>query len=144
MKLLDKDGDYYNYITKTFPSLSMEKHKVGIFDGPQIRKLMQNQTFTACITVSERAAWCLHVSVLQEFPDNTKTRNYWNLVDVMIQNFQALGATMTIKLHYLLSYLDYFPENLGDASKEQEDRFHQDIRTMKLSHDGRLLLDTDP
>ena len=40
----------------------MEKLKAGIFDGPQIRKLMQNQTFTACMTMAERAAYCLYVS----------------------------------------------------------------------------------
>ena len=38
----------------------MEKLKAGIFDGPQIRKLMQNQTFTACMTMAERAAYCLY------------------------------------------------------------------------------------
>ena len=55
---LDKDGDCFNYIAKTFPGHSMEKLKAGIFDGPQIRKLMQDQTFTARMAVAERAAWC--------------------------------------------------------------------------------------
>ena len=51
-----KDGDCFNYIAKIFPGLSMEELKAGIFDGPQIRKLMHNQTFTARMTVAERAA----------------------------------------------------------------------------------------
>ena len=38
---------------------------------------------------------------------------------------------MNIKLHYLHSYLNRFPENCGDYSEEQGKRFHQDIRTMK-------------
>ena len=42
VKAFDKDGDCYN-IAKTFPGLSMEKLKAGIFDGPQIRKLMQDR-----------------------------------------------------------------------------------------------------
>ena len=46
----------------------------------------------------------------------------------MLRNFQALGARMSIKLHYLFSHLDYFPENLGDVSEEQGVRFHQDIK----------------
>ena len=83
--------------------------KAGIFDGPQIRKLMQDQTFTARMTVTERAAWCSYVSVIQQFLGNTKASNYQNLVDVMLQNIQALGARMSIKLHYLFSPLDYFP-----------------------------------
>ena len=72
MKALDKDGNCLNYIAKTFPCLSMEKLKAGIVDGPQIRKLMQDQTFTARMTVAERAAWCSNVSVIREFLGNTK------------------------------------------------------------------------
>ena len=118
MKALDKDGGCFNYIAKTFPGFSIEKLKAGIFDGPQIRKLMQDQTFTVRVTVADRAAWCSYASVMREFLGNTKASNYRNLVDVMLQNFQALGARMSIKFHYLLSHLDYFPENFGDVSEE--------------------------
>ena len=107
----------------SFPGLSVEKLKAGIFNGSQIRKLMQDQTFTVCMV--ERVAWCSYVSVLREFLGNTKASNYRNLVDVMLQNFQALGARMSIKLHYLFSHLDYFPENFGDVSEEQGKRLHQ-------------------
>ena len=58
-------------------------------------------------------------------------------MDVMLQNFEALSARMSIKLHSLFSHLDYFPENLGDVSKEQGERFHQDIRTMEERYQGR-------
>ena len=87
VKALGKDGDCFNYIAKTFPGLSMEKFKAGILDEPQIRKLMQDQTFTVCMTVAERVAWCSYVSVIREFLGNTKASNYQNLVDVMLQNF---------------------------------------------------------
>ena len=136
-KALDKDGDCFNYIAKIFPGLSMEKLNAGIFDGPQIRKLMQDQTFAARMTVAERAAWCSYVSVIREFLDNPNTSNYRSLVYVMLQNFQTLVAKMSVKLHYLFSHLDYFPENLGDVSEEQEERFHQDIRRMEEKHQGR-------
>ena len=61
VKALDEEGDCFNYIAKTFLGLSMEKLKAGIFDGSQIRKLMQDRTFTACMTVAERAAWSSYV-----------------------------------------------------------------------------------
>ena len=79
---------------------------------------MQDQTFPACMTVAERAAWCSYLSVIREFLGNTKASNYRNLVNVMIQNFQALGARISIKLHYPFSHLDYIPENLDDISEE--------------------------
>ena len=65
-----------------------------------------------------------------------KTGNYRNLVNVMFQNFQALGAGMSIKLHYLFSHQDYLQENLGDVSEEQEERFHRDIKTMEERYQG--------
>ena len=66
VKALDKDSDCFliPYTAKTFPGLSMEKLKSGIFDGPEICKLIQNQTFTAPMTVAERAACCSYVSVI--------------------------------------------------------------------------------
>ena len=43
VKALDKDGDCFQYICKSFPSLSNGKLKDGIFDGPQIRQLIRDQ-----------------------------------------------------------------------------------------------------
>ena len=119
VKALDKHGSCFNYIVKKFPSPSMEKLKSGIFDGPQIRKLIQDQAFTSHMAALEIVAWCSNVSEVRKFLDNTKASNYQHLVDLMLRNFQALGARMSIKLHYLFSYLDYFPANLGDVSEEQ-------------------------
>ena len=65
----------------------MEKLKESIFNGPQIRKLMQDQTFISRKTVDERAAWCSYVSVIRNFLVNTNASNYQNFVDVMLQNF---------------------------------------------------------
>ena len=104
VKALDKDDDCFNCIAKTFSGLSWKNF--GILDELQIRKLMQDQTFTTRMTVAERAAWCSYVSVIQKFLGNTKASKYWNIVDVMLQNFQAFGARMSIKLHYLFSHLD--------------------------------------
>jgi len=43
-----------------------------------------------------------------------------------------MGAIMCIKLHFLCSHLDHFPENRGDLSDEQGERFHQDISEMEV------------
>ena len=137
VKTLNKHGSCFNYILQKFLGLSMEKLKARIFDGPQIRKLIQDQAFTSCRTAVESAAWCSCVSVVREFLGNTKASNYQYLVDLKLRNFQALGARMSIKLHYLFSHLDYFSENLGNVSKEQGERFHQDINIMEERYQGR-------
>ena len=61
VKALDKDCECFNYIAKTFPGLSKKKLKADIFDALKICKVMQDQTFTAHVTVAERAAWCSYV-----------------------------------------------------------------------------------
>ena len=54
----------------------MEKMKSGIFDGPQIRKLIQDQAFTSHMTAVESAAWCSYVSEVREFLGHSKASNY--------------------------------------------------------------------
>ncbi|GBP38810.1 hypothetical protein EVAR_33561_1 [Eumeta japonica] len=51
-------------------------------------------------------------------------------------NTSITKFNISIKLHYLHSHLDYIPENLGDLSEEEGDRFHQDIRTMEERYLG--------
>ena len=38
---------------------------------------------------------------------------------------------MSVKLHCLHSHLEYFPDNLGDYSEVQGERFHQDLNVIK-------------
>ena len=55
----------------------------------------------------------------------------------MLGNFRILGINISIKVHFIHSHLDQFPENLGDLSDEQGERFHQDIKTMEERYQGR-------
>ena len=72
VKALDKHGSCFNYIVQKFPGFSMENLKGGIFDGPQICKLIQDQAFTSYMTAVESTAWCSYVSVVRELLGNTK------------------------------------------------------------------------
>ena len=44
---------------------------------------------------------------------------------------------MSVKLHFLLSHLDFFPKNLGVVSEEQGERFYQDIKDIERRYQGR-------
>jgi hypothetical protein len=44
---------------------------------------------------------------------------------------------MSLKVHFLNSHLDCFPENLGAVSDEQGERFHQVIKEMETRYQGR-------
>ena len=56
VKALEKSGNCFLYITREFPGLTSEKITVGIFDGPQIRLLINDENFMRHMTIVESAA----------------------------------------------------------------------------------------
>jgi hypothetical protein len=44
---------------------------------------------------------------------------------------------MSLKVHFLDSHLDFFPENLGAVSDEHGERFHQGIYNMEMWYQGK-------
>jgi hypothetical protein len=55
----------------------------------------------------------------------------------MLENFKKLGCSVSLKVHFLMCHLDYFPENLGAVSEKHGERFHQDIKQMEFRYQGR-------
>ena len=135
VKVLSEEG--MQFLTQKFPALSEAKLHAGIFVGPQIRELLRDQKFIQHLTEEEKAAWCSFRDVVQQFLGNHKAEKYEEIVETMLYNFRRLGARMSIKMHFLHSHLDYFPENLGALSEEQGERFHQDICEMERRYQGR-------
>ena len=81
----------------------------------------------------ELASWLSFVKVLQSFLVNRKADNHKDIVQKLLDNFQALGINMSRKVYFLHSHLDRLPENLV----EQVERFHQDIKVMEERYQGR-------
>ena len=77
------------------------------------------------------------VLVVKNFLGNNKASNYEELITNMLYVFKSLGCNMSIKMHYLFSHIDRFPENLGTMSDEQGERFHQEIKEMETRYQGR-------
>ena len=137
VKALNKEGTCFQYICKTFPGLTIEKLKAGVFHGPDIRKLIQDENFVTSMNQLQSKTWRSFVAVTQNFLGNKRSDDYVALVENMLNNYRDIGANMSIKVHFLHSHLDRFPENCGDVSDEQGERFHQDIKEMKERYQGR-------
>ena len=137
VKVLDRNGDCFRYIRSRFPGTSYEKVRAGIFDGPQIRTLIRDPAFVLHVTVVESATWCSYVSVVKESLGKMKADCYQDIVKQMLTNFQAPGARMSIKIHYLFSHLGRFPENLGEVSEKQGERFYRAIKNMEMRYQGQ-------
>lgn len=138
VKAMDKNGKGFQYIRGKFPGLSDAKVKEGIFVGPQIRKLLKDQNFEENLSALELSAWRAFTSVVEGFLGNNKAENYKELVRGLLDSFEKLGCRMSLKIHFLHSHLDFFPENLGAVSDEQGERFHQEILTMEHRYQGRM------
>ena len=77
----------------------------------------------------EVTAWLSFVDVMKNFLGNKKAGNHEDLVGNML--FHDLGCKMSIKMHFLFSHLDKFPDNLGAVSDKQGGRFHQDLMAVE-------------
>ena len=137
VKALDKDDECFKYIGRSFPGLSIEKPKARIFDGLDIRKLMQDEIFILSMNPLEADAWWGFVGVVQNFLGNRRAANFEEVVQNMLDAYQNLGANISIKAHFLHNHLDRFPANCGDVSDEQGERFHQDFKEKETRYQGR-------
>ena len=111
--------------------------KGGIFDGPQVCQLIRDLEFEKLMTNLELEAWKAIVLVVKNVLSNNRASNHEELITNMLYAFKNLECNMSIKMHYLFSHMDWFPENLGAMSDEQRERFHQDIKEMETRYQGR-------
>jgi len=71
----------------------------------------------------ESCAWSAFVETVKNFLGKRKAVNCKGIVAKLLITLRDMGANMSIKLHFLYSYLDHFSENLGDLSDEQGEHF---------------------
>ena len=133
-KELNKEGDYFRYLENKFPSISDAKLKLEIFDSPQFRILLNYGKFTDSMNDREKTVSISFKQVAENFLGNFKSDNYKKIVKNILQKFKEQGCLMSVKLYFLQSHLEHFPQNLGDNSEEQGERFHQDIKKMKRNY----------
>ncbi|UYV80851.1 hypothetical protein LAZ67_19001986 [Cordylochernes scorpioides] len=113
VKAMDRHASGFAYLKQKISSISEAKIKEGIFVGPQIRELQQDGNFQNSLNEVEAAAWNSFRNVCKNFLGS------------------ALGCNMSLKIHFLHSHLDFFPDNLGAVSDEHGERFHQAISSME-------------
>jgi len=137
VKGMDKTGCGFKYVRNKFPNLSDAEIKEGIFIGPQIRELMPDKQFDEDLNETERNAWLSFKRICKDFLGNHKAVNYQDVVQDLLTLYKAMGCNMSLKIHFLESHLDFFPENLGEVSDEHGERFHQDILAMEKQYQGK-------
>ncbi|UYV78687.1 hypothetical protein LAZ67_16002391, partial [Cordylochernes scorpioides] len=128
---MDRNASRFAYLKQKCSSKSDAKIKEGIFVGPQIRELLQDRNFQNSLNKVEAAAWNSFRNVFKNFLGSVKVENYRDIVNDLLLSYKALGCNMSLKIHFLHSHLDFFPDNLGAVSDEHGERVHQYISSME-------------
>ena len=139
VKSMVKIGCGFEYVRNKFPNVTDAKIKEGICIGPQIGELMQNKQFDEGLNETERNAWLSFKRICKDFLRNHKAANYQNVVQDLLTSHKAIGCNMSLKIHFLESHLDFYPEDLGEVSDEHGERFHQNIMAMEKGYKGKWL-----
>ena len=105
--------------------------------GPQIRSLMHDEKFEELLNPLEKVACQAFKKVTHSFLGNRKAENYHDIVNDLITSYKNLGCNMSLKVHFLHSHLDFFPENLGAVSDEHGEHFHQEISAMEKRYQDK-------
>ena len=130
VKVMNQEEAAFTYLWEKFPRLSEAKLKEGIFIGPQIRDIIKDEYFDKLLQGDEKTAWDSFKVVVRVVLGNRGAQNYEELVKNRLQSYQKLGCNMSLKICFLHSHLDFFPENCGAVSDQHGERFHQDVSSM--------------
>ena len=137
VKALHKNGATFQHLSTVFAGLSAAKLKEGIFVGPQIREVLKDIDFEELLNLKELRAWEAFKSVCCGFLGNTRIPDYQACIEKLLKSYEDMGCRISLKIHFLHSYLNFFPPNLGAVSAEHGERFHQDITKMKSNYQSK-------
>jgi len=98
-----------------------------IFVGPKIIQLFEDQNFGTKLNSRKRRAWKVFENVCRKFRGSEKAENLSETVQKLISPCLAMGCNMSLKLHFLHSLLNFFPDNIGAVSDEYDERFSRVI-----------------
>ena len=107
---MSQEETAFTYLREKFPRLSEAKLKESIFIGSQIRELVKDKYFHKLLEGDEKVAWDSFKFVAKGFLGNRRAQNYEEHVNKLLQSYQRLGCNMSLKIHFLHSHLDFFPQ----------------------------------
>jgi len=84
VKAMNQEEAAFNYIREKFPRLSGAKSKEGVFIGPQIRDLIEDEYFEQLLQGDKKAAWDRFKFVVKGFLGNRRAENYDELVTILL------------------------------------------------------------
>ena len=107
--------------------------KEGIFVF-QIGEVFKDVNFKTALDEMELPGWNAFYWISHNFMGNKMAMDYKDGIKNLLKFYLAMGCCMLLKVHFLTSHLDFFPENHGMVSDEHGERFQQDISAMEKQY----------
>lgn len=139
IKSVQNNEDLFEYLQSLMPHVSKAKHIDGILVGPDVRKLISDQTFYNFLDDEQAAAWESFVIFCNDFLcSSNRPVNYRELADNLKVSFGHLKKNMSLKVHLATQHIEYFRTNCSMYSEQQGERFHQDFKRIieRFKHVG--------
>jgi len=77
---MDEESEGFDYLRQKSPKIREAKKKDGIFVGPQITQLFEDQEFNTKLHSTDRRGWKAFEKVCSNFTGNEKAENYCETV----------------------------------------------------------------
>jgi hypothetical protein len=87
--------------------------------------IKSEKSFVETLTGTEWEAWESFAWVCVNLLRRKKS-DFRDGIQKLLNAHMEMGCRMSLKVHFLHSHLDSFPENLGEVSNEQGECSHQD------------------
>lgn len=134
---MDLEFEPIKRLREMFPHISSTKIDAGVFIGPDVLKILNDQPFRNTLSPEHRDALDALKEIVEKFLGKHRAANYVALVNDFLKKFEKIGANMSLKMHFLKNHLNEFVSNLGAYSDQHGERFHQDIKVMEKRYKGK-------
>ena len=98
VKALKPISRAFRHIAQMFPSTAEAKVKSGIIVGPQITRLLASEELEEQMSDLERNAWQAFRVIVEGFLGNHRRYVYAMVVSNLIESYEKLGCSISLKL----------------------------------------------
>ena len=136
-----KNDAAISIVGEMFPRTSTQKVTAGIFTGPQVDKIIEDDGFISALTEEENACRKAILDVLRHVlvPSDFSVMYKRQCVDNMISRFRNLEVNYSPKLHYVDIHLPELLSRQFVVSDQHGERLHQTFKTFDVRYSNKSL-----
>lgn len=112
---------------------------IGVLNGPDIRRLLNDNEFTESLVEEENVAWDNLKAVLNHVLGINRSEQWRIITENMLESFNKMGVNMSLKVHFLHYHQDQFETQMPSESDQHGERFHQVTAQLEHWYSGKRL-----